>query len=526
MNIIFWRLTIKLEIGGDCGMKRRMAAIVLILLTIVQGIYGQKITKGPYLADISPFSISVRWEADRQYPFFVEYGRDKALTNKQKAVLIGKKDGTGYLYEARLKDLTPQTKYFYRVTVESNPLTPFSFFHTVQPDRPSVRFVAMGDSRSQKEIFSAIMRQVEKFSPDVIISMGDLVESGGDSAQWAEQFFNVADPYLSHIPFVSTLGDHEGESDGGQLFAFYFYPHKNWRELWYSFDVGTVHFVSLDYRHADDAEMIDWFKRDMEKTKAKWKIVFMHRPCYNFGGHRSTWGRPIWPELFQQYHVDLVFAGHSHIYERFYPISSYNVGGWPVTYITTGGAGAELYDVGQSEFLAKTASVHHFIVVDVNGDSLSMKAYSPNGDVIDSLNVSKVNGRYDENYLKQVKSKEELDLVTLFLRGISGSISSVPLYDVPARRTFEVQPPMRFGDVRFKISLSPKSSKNYTMQTVEGILEPEEKRQIQLEIFSRGPVVISEWGEISPPIKLECELEFKNRSLKIEGGNIEYWPEY
>ena len=506
-------------------MKKSVILLGFFFLIQSLEVNAQKTTKGPYLADIASTSISVRWESDKKFPFVLEYGKDKTALIKQKAVLLGKEDGTGYLYEVRLKKITPRIKYFYKIGGKNKSLTPFSFFHTLETGHPSVRFVAMGDSRSQEKIFAQIMKQTEKIAPDIIISMGDLVEEGGEENQWTDQFFNVADSYINHIPFISTLGDHEGDSDNGRLFAHYFYPHKDWTKLWYSFDFGEAHFVSLDYRHADNPEMINWFKQDMKKTKAKWIFVFMHRPCYNFGGHRSMWGRQIWPKLFQQYHIDIVFAGHSHIYERFYPVRPSHTHLWPVTYITTGGAGAELYDISQSVFLAKTDSVHHFIVFDIKNDSLSMKVYSLDGSVIDTLNIKKKNGKYDKDYIKTVKPQEELDLITMFLNAISDSISSVPLYDEPAKRILELQSPDSLGNVDFRISLSPESSENYKMKTISGTLRSGEKQQIQLKIFSKGPMTFSEWGEISPALKLECEVKLNNNVIKIKGGNLEYWPE-
>jgi hypothetical protein len=136
--------------------------------------------------------------------------------------------------------------------------------------------------------------------------------------------------------------------------------------------------------------MISWFKKDIESAGAKWNFVFMHRPCYNLGGHCSAWGRDKWPELFCQYKVDIVYAGHSHQYERFYPIRPRKQpDSHPVTYITTGGAGAGLYDVTQNPYLARAESVNHYMNFEISGDTLRAKAIRNDNTLLDEFSMIK-----------------------------------------------------------------------------------------------------------------------------------------
>ena len=269
----------------------------------------------------------------------------------------------------------------------------------------------MGDSRSKPEIFKAISDQVNQLNPDLILSVGDLVGSGGYYNEWEKYYFGVAGDVINHIPMISALGDHEGDSDDGELFTHFLFPHKDYHKLWFSFDYEDAHFIALDYRHPYNEEMIEWFKKDMTASKAKWKFVTMHRPSYNLGGHRSNWGREIWPKLFRDYKVDIVFAGHSHIYERFYPtrpLSQSN--SWPVTYITTGGAGAPLYEVVQDPALAFAKSINHFVYISLNKNQLDLKTYLMDGTILDKISFSKREKEYEESYSSLIKPQENLDL--------------------------------------------------------------------------------------------------------------------
>ena len=483
----------------------------------------QKITKGPYLAVPGSSYISIKWEADKKAKSMLLFGENRILNRKNDAKLIGTKSGF-YLYESRLTGLKPQTRYFYQV-ICGDTKSVVTFFNTAPLRNSPFSFVAMGDSRSYPETFSTIMEQVNKLKPDLIISMGDLVENGGKFKQWGSQYFEPAKSVIDHIPLISALGDHEGDGDNGKLFKYFFYPNMNVNRLWFSFDFGDAHFVSLDYRHPYDKDMIRWFKKDMAKTKAKWKFVYMHRPCYNLGGHRSAWGRKVWPALFRKFKVDIVFAGHSHLYERFFPVRpSYQPRSWPVTYITTGGAGAELYEIGHSNFLAKSESIHHFVYFRLNGDTLSMKAYSLSDSLFDNLVIIKHDGKYSKMYLDIVKPQEQLDAYTMFLRAISSGIDKIPLKKHPATVVINLKSVPGTGNINFRISLSSASENNYRMDPVKGILHKNEKLNIPVHIFSKGDVTVSKWGEIRPSLRLKAVCNISGEKQNILGGKVEYWP--
>ncbi len=500
-------------------MRKRFFLIILYLYFFSFVIYGQKILGGPYLADMTSHSIVIRWVSEKKNEFKVIYGEPQKV---HKASFIKSVPG-GFLYEARLTGLTPDKKYDYKILLGKTKLAQ-SFFTCVSKHRPGYTVVVMGDSRSHTDVFSQIMKQIDTIHPDAIISMGDLVEEGGVGRQWAEQFFSAADDVIDHIPFISALGDHEGDSDKGRLFRDFFFPKLNLNQLWYSFDIGNIHFVALDYRHPESKAMAAWFKKDMQAHPSQWKIVFMHRPCYNLGGHRSMWGKRTWPKLFRKFKVDFVFAGHSHIYERFYPVRPSGTKEWPVTYITTGGAGAGLYEINKSPFLAKAKSIHHYIVMQVQGNQLTMTVYSLNGKVIDKLYLTKKLSGYDRNYSRLIKPQEQLDAVMMFLHAVSDSLTSVPLYSVPAKRIIELESIKNVGDIPFRIFLSRESVGHYKMEPFEWVLRRNEKLTVPLKIFSLGEMQVSEWGDIKPALKLECIFKLKGKTFTVRSGNLGYWP--
>lgn len=507
-----------------CCIKIYFLILFIQNIFTITNCFALTITKGPYLITSCSKSIVIRWETDSAVSGIVRYGMDNQLENSCKAQLRGEKNNL-YLYEVYLKNLTSSTKYYYQIKAGSE-TSAVSYFHTTSANDSTLTFVAMGDSRSNPGIFETIVTQVQKLNPDLIISMGDLVENGGSFEQWNEHYFKVTADLINHIPFSSTLGDHEGDGDNGALMSHYLRMNNNIDEQWFSYDFGPAHFVSLDYRHPDNEKMIEWFKQDMAKHKRKWTFVYTHRPSYNLGGHRSTWGKDVWPELFRKFKVDIVFAGHSHQYERFYPIKPSNKPeSWPVTYITTGGAGAGLYEVMQHSFLAKAESVNHFTFIEISGDTLRFKAYLKDNSILDSFEMIKAVINYNAEYLALVKPQEQLDQLSMFANAISFSLNKIPNISHPIIHTFELESYLENGDIPFEIKLDSLSTKTYQVATINDTLKRNEVLKIPVKIYRKDDIVLSGWGEMHPELRLRITYKTALGEEQLIGSAIEYWPE-
>ncbi|WP_165787019.1 purple acid phosphatase family protein [Pseudohalioglobus lutimaris] len=151
-------------------------------------------------------------------------------------------------------------------------------------------------------------------------------------------------PYLN-IHTLPTNGEAGGVGSG--------------TEQYYSFDYGSVHVVSLDSQLAvrDPASreaMLQWVTDDLAANTSDWTVVIFHHPPYTKGSHDSDKilggiDQPIFDmreqftPVFDEYGVDLVYSGHSHIYER-----SFYIGGHTGLAATFDPAtNAELNDAGQ-----------------------------------------------------------------------------------------------------------------------------------------------------------------------------------
>jgi hypothetical protein len=79
--------------------------------------------------------------------------------------------------------------------------------------------------------------------------------------------------------------------------------------------------------------------------------------------------------VFERYHVDMVFNGHDHDYER----SIVN----NVTYIVTGGGGSPLYNNGHSPWTVYSEKTYHYCLLSVNSSTVTFEAKKPDGSVFD-----------------------------------------------------------------------------------------------------------------------------------------------
>jgi predicted phosphodiesterase len=500
---------------------KKITTLILVLLTVFVSM-GQNIKKGPYIVEPSDKEIIIRYELSGKQTYTIEYGTDKNKTTKMKLVFRESKYDA-FLYDAKLIDLKPNTTYYYKLSNIEN--DKWRTFKTYAENQKTFSFVAMGDSRSNPDIFTKIFNLTNKENPDFIISMGDLVEDGGNYEQWQRFYFDVVKDFAGTTPLVSTLGDHEVAGDDGELFRYFLRNNEKTDKQWFSFDYGDAHFISLDFRYSDSKEMIDWFENDIEKANKKWNFVYMHRPVFNYGGHRTSWGQDVWSELFYKHKVDIVFAGHSHLYERFYPVKP-NSGdkSFAVTYITTGGAGAGLYEAMSNEsFLAKSESVNHFISVKIDKNSLSMKAVRMDGSLLDEFSISK-DKKNNKVFGKDVviTSQEELKTVTDLNASISHRIDIIPLAIVPVNYDVELQSYID-TDIPFTIQISDTSKDNYSIESFSDTLQSMSKKKVSFDIYRKNSVSVSPWGHLKPGLYINMIYEMNNRKDTII-GIVNYWP--
>jgi predicted MPP superfamily phosphohydrolase len=246
------------------------------------------------------------------------------------------------------------------------------------PSQPPLHSIVIyGDCRSGDDIHRQIVADALKIEPKAVFNTGDLVNDGSSASEWAI-FDNITSELRQVAPYYPALGNHDLPP---QLFFADFHLPNN--ERWYSVDIDSLHFIVLDTTSdiSQGSEQYMWLEADLQSASQDFVVVVTHYPLLSTGQHGGSSDiDQILKPLFEEYHVDIVFSGHDHDYER----SSRN----GIYYIVTGGGGADLYSQATtSKYSQVFKETHNFCTLFVNGGVVTVEASDPAENVIDQLAV-------------------------------------------------------------------------------------------------------------------------------------------
>jgi hypothetical protein len=254
-----------------------------------------------------------------------------------------------------------------------------------QPE--TIRFAVIGDMGTggprQLDVSRRMVTVRERFPFSFIITVGDNIYGGQSRADMAKKF---EQPYQTlikdNVPFYASLGNH----DSVQVQTNYKLFNMNGAR-YHTFVKGPAQFFALDSSLGQQAQLV-WLEGLLQKSTAPWKIVYQHHPLYSSGvrhGPTESQQSNLEP-LLTTYGVQVVFAGHEHFYERLVP--RYGVHHFIV------GSGGQLRRNGIRKGMKDSAAGfdtdNAFLLVAIEGDTLSFEAISRTGATVDKGTISRV----------------------------------------------------------------------------------------------------------------------------------------
>ncbi len=329
------------------------------------------VVREPYLQLVTPTSITIVWQTDVNSADTsrVQYGLQAGNLNQFAlgAAVIPPSNAAVKNHVVTLTGLSPATTYFYNVGTVTDGVqgggTTEHFFVTAPTVGTATPFRAwiLGDSgkgsANQMLVRDAMLTEtaLNPPSPDIILHAGDLAYEDGTDLEFTTNHFTIYQTILRHTPLWPTLGNHEARNSSSTLgLGPYYEAHvlptsgeaggvASGTEAYYAFDYANVHFIVLDSMDSDrtpPGPMLTWLQADLAATSQEWVIAYWHHPPYTKGSHdsdnwadgggRSTDMRETVLPMLEAGGVDLVLAGHSHIYERSYLIDqAYGYGSSP-----------------------------------------------------------------------------------------------------------------------------------------------------------------------------------------------------
>jgi len=284
-------------------------------------------------------SIMIKWQSPQVERGCVQY----SLNSSQKKVC---EDKESRYHSISIKNLEEGRTYSYNVQSKSLEIDNMHrSFTTLNSDLNKTQNIwIMGDSgelgKGQKEVYTAMQIYMQGKSLDLWILLGDNAYSSGSQKQYNTSFFEPYKDLLKTTVPWAVIGNHDA-----RRWAFYDifdFPLQgesggisSGTEKFYALEQGNIHILMLDSETTDlskDGEMAQWLQKDLKANTKKWTIAILHHPPYTDGGHSSddpfdshsrfslngklfSIRENIVPIL-EKYDVDLVYSGHSHVYER------------------------------------------------------------------------------------------------------------------------------------------------------------------------------------------------------------------
>jgi 3',5'-cyclic AMP phosphodiesterase CpdA len=337
-------------------------------------------SRGPYVQGVTPTSAVIAWMSKEIGAGVVKYGKTTEFWWEEVDVGIDRH------HAVVVTTLDPGSTYHYRVEGAGGPSAAGTFRSAPAGEDSRFSFAVVGDSGSGGKGQLAVAALLEHLEPDFILHTGDVVYPAGEERHYGRRFFTPYGDLIKKVPVFPVLGNHDVREGNGAAFLKNFHPplgSSGSTKRYYSFDWGDAHFVALDSElyYGDEGGSAEqqktFLERDLAATDKRLKIAFLHRSPYGSSRHGGDDRvRQDLESIFARHEVDLVFAGHDHVYERTIPIKG-------ATYVVSGGGGRRLYPAGKGRLTACSRSAHHAVLVRVAAERFSLEAVGPDGTVFD-----------------------------------------------------------------------------------------------------------------------------------------------
>lgn len=324
----------------------------------------QPIRRGPYLQAPSHNAITILWRTAMAGTTRLWLG----LHPDSLTLHTGLGSIVSNEHRVRLTGLEPGTTYYYAVGNHQGMLAGGDAAHRFRTFPPAgstdtVRVWALGDfgkgNPQQVAVKQAFEAHPDAHRTDAWIWLGDNVYNEGLLSEYDEKVFALEgfSDIFSWLPFFPAPGNHDYvevwrrsallgipysniplEDHEGPYYDLFEMPEQgecggfpSGHELFYAFDLGDAHFVSLNSEVYDllgtsdgiDA-MVEWLQQDLAANTRRFTIAYLHQPPYSKGSHDSDdWAERVMIAMrervipvLESFDADLVLSGHSHVYER------------------------------------------------------------------------------------------------------------------------------------------------------------------------------------------------------------------
>jgi hypothetical protein len=380
-----------------------------VFLAVAGSLYGQSFYN--YVGQIESGSVLLAWGVTA--PQGNTIGRDSTPYGRAMVRIADRNipaDGRNWVV---VDGLTPDTVYPYEVDIDGQ-RRGGGQVRTWARQATHFCFFVIGDfgngTPAQYRVADAMNREFDRRAQTscparFVLTVGDNIysdarlgvlnaRSGDLDAHWESKFFRPYARLLREIPFLPTLGNHDGNGseNRGDLFTYldnFFFP-DNKPARWYTFTYGGfAQFFALDTTinsefgppvpaWTPEGPQTKWLEETLRDSGTTWKIPYFHHPVYTAGPRHNPALEDLkyWVDLFRKAGVEVVFSGHEH---NFQFSSAAETGG--ILYVISGSGGElRLGDVRRkmaARHIAGWADKIEFLSVEVEGSEIRITPVSP-----------------------------------------------------------------------------------------------------------------------------------------------------
>jgi len=251
----------------------------------------------------------------------------------------------------------------------------------------TLHFAVIGDNgtgdRPEYQLAEQLAAWYARFQFPLVVMMGDNIYGSDRPQDFVNKFEAPYKTLLDKgVKFYASLGNHDSREQ--RHYKLYNMEGK----LYYSFKAPKedVRFFALESTYMDQ-DQLKWIEEELKKSGEKWKIAYFHHPLYSSAGtHGSQLKlRAVLEPLFVQYNVSMVLNGHDHTYERIKPQNG-------IQYFVEGSSGQlRRGDLRRGSPLTAFGNdiTNTFMLMEIDGDTLTFNAIDASGAVIDSGIISR-----------------------------------------------------------------------------------------------------------------------------------------
>jgi predicted phosphodiesterase len=244
----------------------------------------------------------------------------------------------------------------------------------------SVRLAVIGDmgtgEQAQTEVAQQMVKSRAVLPFEFVITLGDNIYTGSRPSDYEKAFALPYKPLLNaDVKFYATLGNHDTTNER------FYKPFNMNGATYYAFKKGNVHFFALDTNYMDRKQLA-WLETQLRGAgNGAWKICYFHHALYSSARYHgpATDLRKALEPLFVRYGVDVVFAGHDHVYERIRPQQG-------IYYFVEGASGSlRAGNLAPSTMTARGFDTDcSFMLIELAGNDMYFQTTSRTGVAVDS----------------------------------------------------------------------------------------------------------------------------------------------